>query len=199
MQMPVSPKRSKRSSRVALTTMAVLGGGAMLSACGENSAPAANASAKSTQAEVQVYENSFVCAKLTGKTREECDVMRDEALALAKQEAPRFEAIQDCEAQYGAGQCVEDGAGETAPREQVSHGRSHFSPFIVAWFSRGNSNAPLFSSKNGGYQTANGTRLSFAGAPAKYLASQEGRIRCSLRLLEPRRPRWQVSHEVVGG
>ena len=171
MTMPVSPKRSKRSSRVALTTMAVLGTGAMLSACGENSAPAANAAVKVPKTEVQVFENSFVCAKVTGKSREECDTMRTEALALSKREAPRFEAIQDCEARFGEGQCVEDGVGEPEGDQYARHGRSHFSPFVIAWFSRSNSNAPLFSDKRGGYQTANGTRLSYAGSPGKYVAT----------------------------
>lgn len=143
----------------------------MLSACGGDGAPAANAAAKVQKTEVQVFENSFACSKVTGKSNEECDAMRDQALSLARQEAPRFEAIADCEAQYGQGQCVENGVGEPVGDEYARHGRSHISPFVVAWFNRGNSNVPLFSDKRGGYQTANGTRLSFAGAPGKYVAS----------------------------
>ncbi|MFL0357125.1 DUF1190 domain-containing protein [Erythrobacter sp. GH1-10] len=147
--------------------MVALGGGAMLSACGGGGAPSANAK-DSDKTEVQVFENAFVCAKVTGKSREECDEMRDEAIARAEQEAPRFEALQDCESEYGAGQCVENGVGE----EQAQSGRRHYSPFVVAWFSsKGNSSAPLFKSKAGGYQTANGARLGYAGAPGKYFAS----------------------------
>lgn len=176
MQNPVSPKRSKRSSKVALTTMAVVGGGAMLSACGgEPAAPSAKAAGKSEQVEMQVFDNVFACVKVTGKTREECDTMRQEAIAKAEHDAPRFAALQDCEAQYGAGKCVENGFGEVRgegeEQQQVRSGRGHYSPFVVAWFSSGNNNAPLFNSKRGGYQTANGTRLSFAGAPGKYVAS----------------------------
>lgn len=163
-------KRSKRSSKVALTTIAALGSGAMLSACGgEPAAPAANATdVKSDLAEVQVFENVFACAKVTGKTVDQCQTMRDEAIAKAKTEAPRFEAIQDCESQYGQGQCVSNGVDEEFSRSE----RRHFSPFVVAWFSNSNkSNGPLFRSKAGGYQSANGARLSYAGAPGKYTTS----------------------------
>lgn len=175
MQNPVSPKRSKRSSKVALTTMAVMGGGAMLSACGgEPAAPSAKA-AKGEQVEVEVYDNVFACAKITGKSREECETMREEAIAQAEEDAPRFAAIQDCEAEYGAGKCVENGFGETVgegeEQQQVRSGRGHYSPFVIAWFSSSNKNAPLFNSKSGGYQTANGSRLSYAGGPGKYVAS----------------------------
>ncbi|MBV7259507.1 DUF1190 domain-containing protein [Erythrobacter crassostreae] len=168
--MPVVSKRSKRSSKVALTTMAAIGGGAMLSACGgEPAAPVANAITKDTnQTEVQVFENIFACAKETGKTREECDQMRQEALAKADEEAPRFAALQDCEAQYGAGQCVEAAAGT----EETQGERRHFSPFVVAWFSSNrNASGPLFKNKAGGYQSANGSRVSFAGQPGKYTTS----------------------------
>lgn len=163
-------KRSKRSARVRLTTMAALGSGAMLSACGGDGAPSANAVvAEKGKTEVQVFENVFACAAVTGKTRDECQQMRDEASARAVEEAPRFAALQDCEAEYGAGKCVESGVGE----EEASTGRRHYSPFIVAWFSNSKSgkNAPLFNSKGGGYQSANGARLSYAGAPGKYYAS----------------------------
>lgn len=165
-------KRSKRSAKVALTTMAALGGGAMVSGCGEASAgpapvPLQVASAKDGQ-EVQVFENVFACAKETGLSREECGKMREEAVATAKEEAPRFEALADCEAQYGAGKCVEEGAGE-----QASSGhRSHFSPFVAAFlWSRSNPRpVPAFSAPGGGYQTSRGVRLGYAGSPGKYYA-----------------------------
>ncbi len=163
--------RSKRSTRVALTTMISLSGGIMLSACGEGDAmPTANASQSVTSAAdgetVDVYENVFECSRKSGKTREECGEMRKDAVDRAKVEAPRFAAIQDCEAEYGAGQCMESGKAESG------HSR-HFSPFIVAWFSssRRTANIPLFKSGTSGFQTANGTRLGYAGAPGKYFSS----------------------------
>lgn len=166
MQMPRNPKRSKRSSKVALTTMALIGGGAALSACGsEPAAPAAKAAEDKT--EVQVFENVFTCAKVTGKTRDECEDMRNEALAKAEKEAPRFEAIEDCEAEYGAGQCVENGVG----KEDEYQTRRSYSGFVVAWFSSGKNNAPLFKSGPDGYKTSNGSRLSYGNAPGKYYAS----------------------------
>ena len=171
MQVPVSPRRSKRSKKVALTTMAAIGGGAMLSACGGEAAPAANAAAKEKMTEVTVFENSFVCAKETGKPRQECDTMRDEALARAEKDAPRFEALQDCEQQHGQGYCVENGFTEESREAYMQDRQRSFSPFMIAWFSRGANNVPLFKGRGEGYQSANGTRLGFAGAPGKYHAS----------------------------
>lgn len=165
-------KRSKRSGKVALTTMAALGGGALLSGCGEASAeqtvaPMQVANAETGQ-EVQVFENVFACAKETGLSREECADMREEAVATAKEEAPRFEALADCEAQYGAGKCVEEGVGQ----QETSGRRSHFSPFVAAFlWSRSNPRpVPAFSAPGGGYQTSRGVRLGYAGSPGKYYA-----------------------------
>lgn len=147
--------------------MAAIGGSALLTACGsEPAAPAAKAKAKDPTSEVQVFENVFACAKITGKSPSECDNMRQEALDRAKEEAPRYAAIQDCEAQYGQGNCVENGVGE----EQG--GRRHYSGFVVAWFSKSDrASTPLFSDKRGGYQTPNGVRLSKGNGPGKYIAS----------------------------
>lgn len=177
MQRQGSDKR-KRSSRVALTTMAALGGGAMLTACGSDPAATEVAAADANSEEVQVFENVFACAKATGKTTDECGEMREEAMKVAAEEAPRFAALEDCEAEYGAGQCMRaDQATEQQvngqPQEETRSGRSHFSPFIVAWYSRsgGKGSAPLFNSKAGGFQSANGSRLGYAGAPGKYYAS----------------------------
>ncbi len=164
----------KRSSRVALTTMAALTGGAMLSACGADTTESEGAVADASSEEVEVFENVFACAKVTGKSTQECTEMREEAMAVAAKEAPRFAALADCEAEYGAGQCVEAEKANDEPVEEQSHGRrTHFSPFVVAWFSRTEKggSGPLFKSKAGGYQSANGARLGYAGAPGKYFAS----------------------------
>lgn len=164
--------RRKRSAKVVLTTMAALGGGAMLSGCGQAEAETVKpnaaqqvASAKDGQ-EVQVFENVFACAKETGLSREECGEMRDEALAAAEKEAPRFEALSDCEQQYGEGKCVE------AQQQTESSGRSHFSPFLAAfiWSKSASRPVPAFSAPGGGYQTSRGVRLGYAGAPGKYYA-----------------------------
>ncbi len=166
--------RRKRSGRVVLTTMAALGGGAMLSGCGE-----AEASTQTPQLQVadkgekvEVFENVFTCAKVTGKTREECADMREQAVAAAAEEAPRFEALADCEEQYGQGKCMEAGepAANTASNE--SQHRSHFSPFIAAfiWSKSSSRPAPVFSAPGGGYQTGRGVRLGYGGAPGKYFA-----------------------------
>lgn len=167
-------EKRKRSSRVTLTTMVALGGGAMLTACGSEPAATEVAAADANAEEVQVFENVFACAKATGKTTEECGEMREEAMDVAAKDAPRFAALEDCEAEYGAGQCMRaDQAKEQQAEEQARSGRSHFSPFIVAWYSRSNGkgSAPLFNSKAGGFQSANGSRLGYAGSPGKYFAS----------------------------
>lgn len=163
--------RRKRSGKVALTTMAALGGGAMLSGCGEAAAeqtkpPVQVASAKDGQ-EVQAFENVFACAKETGLSRAECTDMRNEAIAAAEQEAPRFEALADCETEFGEGKCMEAGKGEDTSR------RSHFSPFLAAflWSKSGSRPVPAFSAPGGGYQTSRGVRLGYAGSPGKYFAA----------------------------
>ncbi|WP_298302151.1 DUF1190 domain-containing protein [uncultured Erythrobacter sp.] len=152
--------------------MAALSSGAMLSACGGDPAPAAQAAAADgpKDVELQVYENVFACAKATGKTTDECEEMRAEAQKIAAADAPRFEAKEDCEAVYGPGQCVQE---NSPAEEQTSGRRSHYSGFIVAWFStkKDGRTGPLYKSTAGGYQTANGSRLGYGGQPGKYMAS----------------------------
>lgn len=165
--MSAAGKRSKRSSNVRLTTMAALSSGAMLTACGGDPAPAAKAAASEgpREVELQVFENVFACAKATGLSKEECEDMRQEAAEVAAKDAPRFEAKEDCEAVYGPGQCVQE--------EEATSGRRSYSGFIVAWFSskKNGATGPLYKSTAGGYQTANGSRIGFGGAPGKYFAS----------------------------
>ena len=165
--------RKKRSSQVVLTTMAALGGGTMLSGCGDASAeqtaaaPQQMASAKDG-VEVQLFENDFACAKATGKPFDECAAIREEARLVALNEAPRFEAIQDCEQQFGEGKCVEDQVGEESTVRRTS-----FMPFVMGYMlgSSKSRPAPAFSSPGGGYQTSRGVRLGYAGAPGKYYAA----------------------------
>ncbi|QZD89103.1 DUF1190 domain-containing protein [Qipengyuania aurantiaca] len=171
----ITPKtRRKRSGRVALTTMAALGGGALLSGCGEAAAEQAKAPMPVASAqdgeEVQVFENVFACAKETGMTRAECAEKREEALAIAEKEAPRFEALADCEQQFGEGKCQESPSDTTSPTE--SRRGPSFMPFLVGymWGKSSTRPAPAFSSPGGGYQTSRGVRLGYAGAPGKYYA-----------------------------
>lgn len=171
MQMPVT---LKRSSKLAWTTMVAVGSAFALAACGGgDGAPAANAAAKDKKVEVQVFDNVIACAEDAGRTREQCESMRNEALTHASNEAPRFEALHDCESQYGPGQCVENGFGEARglDRHEVRLEPRSYSPFVNAWFSYASSNTPLFKSKDGGYQTANGTRLAATEVQGRYYAS----------------------------
>lgn len=165
----MAANRSKRSSKVRLTTMAAVGSGVMLSACGGDPAPSAQAAVSDgpKDVELQVFENVFACAKATGKTTKECEDMRAEAQKIAAKDAPRFEAKEDCEAAYGPGNCVQEEG-----QEQTS-GRRSYSGFIVAWFSskKDGKTGPLYKSTAGGYQTANGSRLGYGGQPGKYMAA----------------------------
>ncbi|MEP1421016.1 MAG: DUF1190 domain-containing protein [Erythrobacter sp.] len=151
--------------------MAALSSGVMLSACGGDPAPSAQAAGSEgpKDVELQVFENVFACSKATGKTTKECEEMRADAQKIAAKDAPRFEAKEDCEAVYGPGQCVQD----TPPEDEQTSGRRHYSGFIVAWFStkKDGKTGPLYKSTAGGYQTANGSRLGYGGQPGKYMAA----------------------------
>ncbi len=152
--------------------MAALSGTALLAACGEGETmPAANAAQAPAKAgkpadaqEVQVFENVFECAKKTDNTRAECAEMRKEALAVASKEAPRYQAIQDCEQEYGEGRCVSE--------EEPTTRRRHFSPFLAAFIYHKSDRrpTPLFRGRDGAFKTPNGMRLGYAGQPGKYYA-----------------------------
>ncbi|MEZ5695449.1 MAG: DUF1190 domain-containing protein [Sphingomonadaceae bacterium] len=149
--------------------MAVLGGSVALAGCGGGDSAAVVAEKPADAEEFQVFQNVFECASKSGMTKEECTQKREEAIAAGKQEAPRYEAREDCEEEWGEGKCAEQ-----TGQEETRHHRSHFSPFIGAFFwSRMNrgTGQPLYSTRDNGYQTANGTRLGYAGSPGKYYAS----------------------------
>lgn len=164
-----SQSRRKRSGKVKLTRMVALSSTVAVAACGgadqADQAPQ-NLANSADWEEVQVFENAFECASKTDMSREECEEVRQQAIATSKETAPRYAAIQDCEAEHGEGRCVSGEPTET-------HRRT-FSPFLAAFvWSRttGAHGAPLFGARGGGYTSASGMKLGYAGQPGKYYAA----------------------------
>lgn len=179
----------KRSRRVALTTMAAVSGSVLLAACGGGAEeePASSAVAGKTAsaadkdaAAVTLIDNVFACQKELGLSEEQCLAKQDEALAAARQSAPRFAALQDCEKDWGEGKCVEDQLEPdgTLADPQIGHEghhhHAHFSPFVTGYIvgkMLGGKATPVFGAANGGYQTANGWKLGYAGQPGRYYSN----------------------------
>lgn len=159
--------RTKRSGRVALSRMVGLGGAVLLAGCGTQ-APAPSPDDAGPKQEVMAFENQFECKANSGLSEEQCAAARKDAVEIAAQTAPRFAAAQDCESEWGQGNCI----------SQSSGGQSFFMPFvggfIIGKMLAGNRRevVPLFrKTKDSPLQTANGVRLGYGGAPGKYVAA----------------------------
>lgn len=174
------PRSRKRSRRVALTTMAAMSGSVLLAACGSEADVAGQAGklvgASTKGAEkVALVDNVFACKSQLGLSEEACRKQQDAALAEAKRTAPRFQGLADCEKQWGEGKCVEEKEEEEGQSSSGHHHhRSYFSPFVTGYIlGKMNSKTPtpVYSAPGGGYQTANGWRLGYAGQPGKYYSN----------------------------
>lgn len=65
--------------------------------------------------------------------------------------------------------------GEVAGDQACVLAHGHFSAFVVGWYSsKSGKTGPLFNNQAGGYQTANGSRVGYGGAPGKYFTSTRG-------------------------
>jgi len=162
-----SRRSAKRSGRVALSRMAGLGSAVLLAGCGAE-APVQAPEDNEPKQEVAAFENQFACKAGSGLSEEDCAAAHKQAVDIAAQTAPRFEAGSDCESEWGQGNCI----------QQSGAGRSYFIPFvsgfIIGKVLSGNQRdvVPLFrKTKDGPLQTANGVRLGYGGAPGKYVAS----------------------------
>jgi len=123
-------RKSKRSGRVGLSrmksTMGLLAGGAvMLAGCGSDPAPPPAPKDNSPKTDVFAFDNAFDCKAKAGMTLDECNDARSQAIAAGEKTAPRFEAIEDCETDWGAGGCVEQKA--------TTGGGSYFVPFMAGF------------------------------------------------------------------
>ena len=86
-------RKTKRSSKVALTTLTATAGTMALSACGDD-----------PWVEGQVFASVAECSA-AGVSPLECQNAYNAALSDNINDAPRFESIDLCEGEFGSGQC----------------------------------------------------------------------------------------------
>ena len=123
MNQPSSRPR-KRSRVVVLTTLTALGAAATLSACG-SSPDEAQLSQQQYGEGVDAfpYQSVAECTADGKVPAAECERAQATALSENEKAAPRFEAQDQCEEQFGAGQC----------RQQTDGYNSYFSPLLTGF------------------------------------------------------------------
>jgi len=109
-------KRFTGRARPILALGTIAAGGLALSACGD--APAQDA----------VYASPAQCIE-AGVEADICNAEYQEALQAHLRDAPRFDGQAACEAEYGAGRCLETPAAGT----QTSGGGGFFVPFMTGY------------------------------------------------------------------
>ncbi|WP_185961397.1 DUF1190 domain-containing protein [Telmatospirillum sp. J64-1] len=135
----------KRSKAVALTTMAA--SVFVLTACQDDSVEAA------------VYRSVDHCISDGAFTLEYCESNFAQAAARHEEVAPKFTSREQCEAEFGVGQCEAGG-------EQVAQGGGggFFMPMMMGYLmgsmmNRGAATQPLYPAQGGGMQTAERTSV----------------------------------------
>lgn len=93
-------RKSKRSRRVALTTLTAVGTAATLSGCGEG-----NAWGDGPTGEGQVFASVAECAASGAFSQQECQDAYSQAQADDANAAPRFQDQPTCEQEFGSGAC----------------------------------------------------------------------------------------------
>ena len=123
MNQPSSRPR-KRSRVVVLTTLTALGAAATLSACG-SSPDEAQLSQQQYGEGVDAfpYQSVAECTADGKVPAAECERAQATALAENQKAAPRFEGQDQCEEQFGSGQC----------RQQTDGSSSYFSPLLTGF------------------------------------------------------------------
>lgn len=162
-------KRSKKAALV-LVPMATL----LLAGCGEQDEQAL------------VFNNPSECSSLGANTAEQCQAEFASAQMLHPQVAPKYLSKDECETDFGAGQC------ETAP-QQTTSGGSVFMPMMMGYmmgqmFNRGGAagaaqpaaagakvaTQPLYKSRDdrGTFRTATNTPVAKGIGPITLKPSQ---------------------------
>jgi len=103
-------KRSKKAALVLMVPAATL----LLAGCGEE------------REQALVYESPSECAAASFNTPEQCKADYDAAKALHPQVAPKYVSKEECETDFGSGNC------ETAPHQTLSGG-SVFMPMMMGY------------------------------------------------------------------
>ncbi len=103
-------KRSKKAALVLMVPATTL----LLAGCGEE------------REQALVYETPSECAAASFNTPEQCKADYDAAKALHPQVAPKYVSKEECETDFGAGNC------ETAPQQTASSG-SFFMPMMMGY------------------------------------------------------------------
>ena len=103
-------KRSKKAALVLMVPVATL----MFAGCGEN------------REQAMVFSDPSECSAAALNSAAQCEADYAAAQALHPQVAPKYLNKQECEADFGAGQC------ETAP-QQTTSGGSVFMPMMMGF------------------------------------------------------------------
>jgi uncharacterized protein YgiB involved in biofilm formation len=103
-------KRSKKAALVLMVPATTL----LLAGCGEE------------REQALVYETPSECAAASFNTPEQCKADYDAAKVLHPQVAPKYVSKEECETDFGAGNC------ETAPQQTASSG-SFFMPMMMGY------------------------------------------------------------------
>jgi uncharacterized protein YgiB involved in biofilm formation len=103
-------KRSKKAALVLMVPATTL----LLAGCGEE------------REQALVYETPSECAAASFNTPEQCKADYDAAKALHPQVAPKYVSKEECETDFGSGNC------ETAPQQTASSG-SFFMPMMMGY------------------------------------------------------------------
>lgn len=134
-------KRSKKAALVLMVPAATL----LLAGCGEE------------REEAMVFSNPTECAQSALTTSAQCDADFATAKALHPQVSPKYISQQECETDFGAGQC------EVAP-QQTSSGHSFFMPMMMGYLAGQMSN----SARQQSFQTSSGSNAGNSAYASRY-------------------------------
>lgn len=113
-------KRSKKAALVLMVPATTL----LLAGCGEE------------REQALVYESPSECAAASFNTPEQCKADYDAAKALHPQVAPKYVSKQECETDFGSGNCEtapQSGAAQQTTPQQTASSGSFFMPMMMGY------------------------------------------------------------------